>query len=251
MRSFLVLLAATCLAVPALAVPQLQLDILGGTYDPDTDTIIAPEGQSLTLVALLTPNGNPSQEDIDALLAGAYYISVALVPKTESEESGSFVFAGDTVMVSDMVYGVPPLEDLIEQDPQDLSQHGVFETLFWQSPAFFFSADDTADTYDTADDPGGLVVSEFGETFFRTFVVDSSLLPSGYQLHFDLYNTVVVEANMKKAQNEEGPDVDADDFAPFSHDAQTNRNGHELPEPGTLVLLGAGLLACFARKRRL
>src|SRR5437773_1816853 len=66
--------------------------------------------------------------------------------------------------------------------------------------------------------------------FWVGFNVDTSLVQSGYQIHFDLYD--------EKARA--GGDIDVDDFAPFSHDAQSG-GIVPVPEPATLALLAAGV----------
>jgi hypothetical protein len=164
------------------------------------------------------------------------------VPKT-SEPGGNlgyFVFDGQTVSVtSDMYYGVPPLEKALRFDPGDLSQHGIFETYFVQFPFQF--GNDQIDRYNTAERAmlGGSIPSSGSGMYYKVFHVDVSGLEPGYLIHFDLYNTKILE----------GGDIDVSKSAPFSHDAESRRR---VPEPSTLLLLGGGLLslAVFGKRTR-
>ena len=254
-------LALTTVCGVANAVPALQLGISGGTYDTATQTIIAP-GPTFTLYAFLTPQGNPTQADIDALLAMNYYISAAVVPKTGPTDAtlGSFVFGADTVTATDdMTYGTPPLETVATQlgDPGDLADHGIFETFFSQF-LINFSAANTVSELNTQDDPdlSGLNIGGTG-MYYVAVTVDTSLF-TGTALHFDLYNQKVVDCGNNP--NCVAGDIDIDDFAPFSHDAQTGSSSStststsgDVPEPAssTLVGLGLGLLGIgFMRRRK-
>ncbi len=222
----------------ALAIPTLQLDISGGVYDTVTETIVGTS-DPFTLYAILTPQNNFTTSQINALLTQTYYISVALTPQTAPPGGsfGSFTFDGTTVdATSEMTYGVPPLESNVAFDPGDLATHSVFETYFSEF-AFTFDPSDTVLSYNTAETPGGPTAGT--GSYVAAFDVDSRLLASGYDLHFDLYSSVV----------KQGGDIDRNQFAPFSHDAECCA---QVPEPTSGLLLGSGLAALgFFRKKLL
>jgi hypothetical protein len=215
------------------AIPALQLDIEGGSfYDTDTDTIVT-RSKVFSLYALLMPTDvNP--------LSDTYYISAALTPQTDSAASlGSFIFAGDVVDVTaGMVYGVPPLEANLEHDYRDLQPHGIYPTYYKEFGFQFDSADSiTAYSSQTRAKHGWDLNTDYnadGAMYFAKFDVDIDDLAPGYQIHFDLYNSAVKLG-----------DVDVTKYAPFWHDAET------VPEPGTLLLMGSGLMGFyFSRKLR-
>jgi hypothetical protein len=228
-----------CVPLEANALPVLQLDIAGGTYDSATETIVT-SSDTLTLYALLKPN-------LSNTLSDTYYISAALTPQINTSASlGSFVFNGTTVnATSDMVYGVPPLEAILLRDRGDLPGHSIFPTYFKEFGFQFDSANSIA-KYNSQDRAisGEAIDTTYNSTggmYFARFDVDVSSLGAGYELHFDLYNTNLASTALTTG------DIDVTKFAPFSHDAETT----SVPEPGTLLLMGSGLTGLyFSRKLR-
>lgn len=265
-----------CVFIPVIsfAVPVLQLDISGGVYSgPDygvpqisgqtNDTIVATS-ENFSLYALLRYDQDPDKlPDL-----GPYYISAAVYPDPGSPLGlGSFdidLDPYDTIgpqtinVVGDMTYGTPPHETVMTQlyDPGDLSPHDIFETYFAQFE-FYFSDLDRALLYNSApggdpDDPpgtpsgpGGPTPDPDGTLLYKEILIDTSNLVSGVVLHFDLYNQQVCD---KAAGHSIVGDIDIDDFAPYSHDAESHIP--PVPEPATLLLMGSGLLAFGGYRKR-
>lgn len=208
-------------AVPALALPQLQLDIEDGVYVGGTDETVYATTNPFTLYALL---------DNPALLSREFYISAAITPDIGSAggDYGSFVFAGTTVAVTaDMIYGTPPADASVK----DISEHGIYDA-WYREFAFTFDPTKTAADYNPQDNPGGLVLADSGDLlYYQDFLVDTSGLAPDLAVHFDLFT--VIDGKILKA--------------PFSHDAQSS----PIPEPATMLLLGVGFigLAGIGRKK--
>lgn len=222
------------LAGSAYAVPFLQLDIEGGWYDTVTETIVA-SGDPFSLYALV----DSTKGDFD--LTGSYYLSVAVVPMIDFDaDIGSFTFNGTSYDVTDdMTFGTPPIAYVEENPPEELPPHAIFPT-YWMEFEFDLSSADRANLYNSQDDvggtQGGLVWNTSGDLYVEDFAIGTALT-DGYRLHFDLYT--------KKWDAELGELV-IDNFAPFSHDAES------IPEPTTMLLFGTGLagLAAVIRRKR-
>jgi hypothetical protein len=218
------------------AVPTLQLDIVGGVYDNDTETVVTSSNQ-FSLVAY----GGGRKLDLN----DDYFISIAVTPQIGPDlvDFGSFSFGGMTYDMYDMVYGVPPIENsnfLQPHDGGDLSPHGIYPTMYAEYDFNFSSAQKSA-SVNTQDVTGSDPTTNPGnKLFYMLFNVDISNLLAGFNLHFDLYNSSV----------KTGIDIDIDSFAPFSHDAGTTRIVTEVPEPAPLMLLGLGMLALALVSRR-
>lgn len=235
----LLLIGTLCFTGPSFAIPTLQLDIGGGTYDLTTETIVTTSNP-FTLYAYLIPNSTNKLTD-------KYYISMALTPKLSTGgDLGSFTFNSTTVnATSDMTYGVPPLEtylgDIATFDAGDLPKHDIFETYFYEYEFQFGSSQIRRyNTQDRAKSGGSIPTSGTG-MYYVALDINTALLNPEYNLHFDLYNTALAKRSTT--------DLDVTQFAPFSHDAESRRQ--QVPEPATLLLLGSGLVALGLIKRKI
>lgn len=227
-RQILSAISAVMLTTVAYGLPDLQLDISGGTYNAVDETIYNST-DPFTLYALAkTPN----------LTGTTYYLSIAVVPQQASGSTlpgfGSFALDGTTYNASSgWIFGVPPVDSAIK----DIPKHAIFPTLFLELS--FNVLEGFANAYNTQDNPGGF--SSYGgvgdKLGYKDFAVNTTNLGAGYALHFDLYTY-------------SAGDNKVDAFAPFSHDAQTTRT--KVPDRGTTaILLGATLAGIGVIRRYL
>lgn len=218
-QSFLIAGSLLALTTASHAVPALQLDIVGGVYDPVLEDVVT-DAALFDLAAILNPQAGNAPAS-----GSTFYIAVSLKPVTTTAfAGGSFVFNGTTVNV---------LTDMTSGTPAGLPPHGQFPNLYKEfSFTFDLSNAGKVTLYNTADNPGGPTFNTSGTAFARLFEVDKSGLAPGIELAFDLYS--------KKANGS------VERFAPFSHNAST------IPEPTgfILTLAGLGLFTLIRRRSR-
>ena len=266
-RTLIAGVLALAFAGAAHALPTLQLGILNGSYVGDKDeTVYAPTGtNAFTLYAYLTPGNGAKPDDVTQLLGATYALSMAVTPKTtvDGASLGTFVFAGETINVTaDMTYGTPPLENTLGDQFHDAGDlgHEIFDTHFVER-TFKFSAAQQTSSFDTQSKPGKNPTTAVGSgMYYVGFAIDVTMLSKSASIHFDLYDTKLIETCKKKQGVEvcTESDIDINLFAPYSHDAQSGNGGDgvilpsaAVPEPGSLALIGLGLFGLASLRRRL
>lgn len=219
----------------ARAVPTLQLDIVHGEYNRTDETTYATTPQ-FTLRALLKSSAGTS---------GTYYISAAIQPLLDQTNPppnvGTFSVDGKAFATSAMNYGMPPV-DVTDTGSGNLPRHGEFPTYYAEIP-FTFDALHTVGAYNTQD--GG---PSSGILYYHDFAIDVTGLLAGNSIHFDLYDEKLkTVGGGSRAAGVASYSID--DFAPFSHDAQSGPTNNVPDAETTLILLGMALAGLAATRR--
>lgn len=253
LRNATSILALGLFTSSASALPFLQLDALPGIYQNSTETTVAT-ANPFTIRAMIGPNADLNRD---------YFVSVAVVPGSQDTGFGTFTFDGVTITSSDLYYGTPPVDASNQgHDGGDLGSHGVFPAYFGQ---FEFNIDpgQTISAYNVEDGS-----SASGFLYYMDFEVNILGLTgqpnSPYALHFDLYTTISDITNVYTGHGRNSrligtvTDVDVDQFAPFSHDAESGHGIVIIPPPqasvpeggATLLMLGSALTGLGVLRRK-
>jgi len=221
------------------AVPYLQLDAQPADYvDFDEESIVTSSLQ-FTLYTLVNSTDSSFANDLSQ---SNFWVSVAIVPDPgDPDDLGSYEFDGKIFNVTQggadydpMEYGVPPLEEFLQQN--SLPSHGIYDT-YYREHQVFLDPTKLQILYNSQDFPGG--PDQFdpnpnpeGDLWYQAFEVDATGLEyPPYRLHFDFYTTDAETGYITA-------------FAPFSHDVLAT------PIPASVILgiLGLGVVGLKLRK---
>ena len=226
--SFLIIVSS------ALAVPDLQLFIDGATYDWETETWRLASAGSIDLYVI---SANYEYTDV--------IVSMALTGFSELNPPGSGIsvsgFGGPDI--DEWRYGFGPIATIEEWNSnEDLPRHGVFPAWFAEAHTGPYNFDDFVG--DVQPDEG----TQLGYWNPATNTGGNPVHP-GHIEHFSLnINAPVGTGVFFDAYTLDGTAIDK--FAPFSHNAGTTI----VPEPGTIILMGSGLMGigfgAFRRRKK-
>lgn len=282
-----VLFGATMLATTAQALPALQLNIPGGSYETVDETVISTAEQFQLDAYATVPGGQDSPDHQNGNLTSTqietnnFYLAMsvryhgngtpeavttpaALGSFTINSLGGGFTFdmlpnAGDGGGANPGTTGVTAATVDVTADMElgqpstehgkNLPTHGVYES-FYAMAQFQFEGPPTLAGMNTQDD-AGKTPAPGSDMYARSFDIDTSGLNSQYEIHFDLFTEI------DKGPSARGASRYKLVKAPFSHDAASWPPGDtppgpstEVPEPAAFTLFGLGVLGLGVARRR-
>jgi len=217
--------------------PALQVYVEGGTYDSGTETWIVTDSDGpIRLWVIGNTGGSGTHGDIVNVRLAIAYVSgddpVNINIASSTTEGYNGIADPSTPSTPTYIQTVSDGSLPLLSDGTDLPSHGVYtqEGVEWQE---YMLGDFTLQ-----DSP----VGDFVGTFPSVLEQDSAQI-NVYEInvvgaewfHFDVYDSTQSPTRAV--------------FAPFGHDAGSD-GLPPVPEPGTIVLVGLGILAAAALRSR-